>query len=56
MKKISILGATGSIGQNTLDLISNKKELDKFINNSKYKSYNKLLMSSGNFDGYNVGE
>ena len=39
-----------------LVLISNKKELDKFINNSKYKSYNKLLMSSGNFDGYNVGE
>ena len=27
-----------------LVLISNKKELDKFINNSKYKSYNKLLM------------
>ena len=25
MKKISILGATGSIGQNTLDLISKKK-------------------------------
>tara|TARA_B100000579_G_scaffold368394_1_gene329259 strand:+ start:79 stop:1428 length:1350 start_codon:yes stop_codon:yes gene_type:complete len=39
-----------------LVLISNKKELDKYINNSKYKSYNKLLMSSGNFDGYNVGE
>ena len=37
-----------------LVLISNKKELDKFINNSKYKSYNKLLMSSGNFDGYDV--
>ena len=28
MKKISILGATGSIGQNTLDLIS--LERDKF--------------------------
>ena len=46
---------------------SNKKEakkqlpkvvslLDKFINKSDYKSYNKLLMSSGNFDGYNIGE
>ena len=39
-----------------LVLISNNKELDRFINNSKYKSYNKLLMSSGNFDGYNIGE
>ena len=26
MKKISILGATGSIGQNTLNLISNDKD------------------------------
>ena len=37
-----------------LILITNNIELDKFINKSDYKSYNKLLMSSGNFDGYNV--
>lgn len=35
-----------------LVLITNKFKLDSFINNSDYKSYNKLLMSSGNFDGY----
>ena len=31
MKKISILGATGSIGQNTLDLISSEKDSFKVI-------------------------
>ena len=31
MKKISILGATGSIGQNTLDLISNEKDNFKVV-------------------------
>ena len=31
MKKISILGATGSIGQNTLDLISSEKENFKVV-------------------------
>ena len=31
MKKISILGATGSIGQNTLNLISNEKETFKVV-------------------------
>ncbi|MEL0302091.1 MAG: 1-deoxy-D-xylulose-5-phosphate reductoisomerase [Flavobacteriaceae bacterium] len=40
MKKISILGATGSIGQNTLDLISNKKENFKVVG----------LTGSGNID------
>ena len=31
MKKISILGATGSIGQNTLSLISSKKDDFKVV-------------------------
>ena len=31
MKKISILGATGSIGQNTLDLIATRKHEFKVI-------------------------
>ena len=31
MKKISILGATGSIGQNTLSLISTKKDDFKVV-------------------------
>ena len=31
MKKISILGATGSIGQNTLDLISNERDNFKVV-------------------------
>ena len=31
MKKISILGATGSIGQNTLSLISNEKDNFKVV-------------------------
>jgi 1-deoxy-D-xylulose-5-phosphate reductoisomerase len=31
MKKISILGATGSIGQNTLNLISNEKDNFKVV-------------------------
>ena len=40
MKKISILGATGSIGQNTLDLISNEKDNFKVVG----------LTGSGNID------
>ena len=31
MKKISILGATGSIGQNTLNLISSEKDNFKVV-------------------------
>ena len=40
MKKISILGATGSIGQNTLDLISSEKDSFKVVG----------LTGSGNID------
>ena len=40
MKKISILGATGSIGQNTLDLISKEKDNFKVVG----------LTGSGNID------
>ena len=39
--------------ERNLILITNKIILEKLLNNSDYKSYNKLLMSSGNFDGYN---
>ena len=42
MKKISILGATGSVGINTLKIISSNKNKYNVIALTSYKNYKKL--------------
>ena len=42
MKKISILGATGSVGINTLNILSNSKEKYNIIALTCYKNFKKL--------------
>ena len=49
MKRISIMGATGSIGQNTLDLIASEKEHFEVValtgsKNIKLLAQNALLL------------
>ena len=50
MKKISILGATGSIGQNTLDLISNEKDNFKVVGLTGASNIELLARSAIDFD------
>ena len=42
MKKISILGATGSVGINTLKIIASNKNKYNVIALTSYKNYKKL--------------
>ena len=50
MKKISILGATGSIGQNTLNLISNEKDNFKVVGLTGAANIDLLARSAVDFD------
>ena len=50
MKKISILGATGSIGQNTLDLISDEKDNFKVVGLTGASNIDLLARSAIDFD------
>ena len=50
MKKISILGATGSIGQNTLNLISREKDNFKVVGLTGAANINLLARSAVNFN------
>ena len=36
MKYISILGSTGSIGTQTLEVVRNNKDIKEFLNSHKY--------------------
>ena len=49
MKKISILGATGSIGQNTLNLISSEKDNFKVVGLTGAGNIDLLAQSAINF-------
>ena len=42
MRKISILGATGSVGINTLKILANYKSKYQVIALTSYKNYKKL--------------
>ena len=50
MKKISILGATGSIGQNTLNVISNEKDKFKVVGLTGSSNIDLLARSAIDFD------
>ena len=50
MKKISILGATGSIGQNTLNLISSEKDNFKVVGLTGAANIDLLARSAVDFD------
>ena len=42
--------------EDKLILISDPKKLDGFLKKNSYKDYNKLFMSSGNFDNFILDE
>ena len=42
--------------EDKLILISDPKKLDSFLNKNNYRDYNKLFMSSGNFDNFILDE
>ena len=54
VKKIAILGSTGSIGKTTLKIIRKNKKKFKIKLLSANKNYNELLKQTKEFDVQNV--
>ena len=54
IKKIAILGSTGSIGKNLLDIINNDKKKFKIILLTAKKNYKILLKQASYFKVKNI--
>lgn len=50
MKNITLLGATGSIGTQTLDVLRREKDKYKLIAISAYRNYEKLILTINEFE------
>ena len=53
-KKIAILGSTGSIGENTLDIVRNDKKNFQIILLTSNKNYKKLIKQAKEFNVKNI--